>query len=80
MNHLKMQWLEGRGPYYCLDWVNKMEDELLEEVTIMTPTKYDHSLKDPYLDLVPMVYTIEDFLRYSPKGKLHTSLESILFS
>ncbi|ENO7683829.1 hypothetical protein ACN94T_002583 [Acinetobacter baumannii] len=80
MQNVKDTWLKEQGAYYCLDWVNKMEDELLEEVTIMTPTKYDHSLKDPYLDLVPMVYTIEDFLRYSPKGKLHTSLESILFS
>ncbi|HFG6907799.1 hypothetical protein [Acinetobacter baumannii] len=80
MKDLKEKWLEEQGPYFCLDWVNKMEDDMLEEVTIMTPTKYEGSLAYPYLDFQPMVYTIEDFLAFAPKGKLHTSTDSILFS
>lgn len=80
MQNHKNEWLKTQGVYFCLDWVTKMEDEMLEEVELMTPTKYDYSLPFPFLVYEPMVYTIEDFLTFAPKGKVHTSTDSILFS
>lgn len=80
MEELKKKWLEVQGNRYCLDWVTKMEDELLEEVELMTPTRYDYSLAYPFLDYVPMVYTLDDFFALSTKGKVHTTADSLLFS
>lgn len=80
MQEHKNRWLEEKGKYFCLDWVTKMEDEMLEEVELMTPTGYDYSLAYPYLNMRPMVYTIEDFFALAPQGKVHTSSLSILFS
>lgn len=73
-------WLKYKGPEYCLDWVTKMEDELLECVTLMTPTIWDYSQNIPYGGFEAMVYTIEDFYLVSRKGKVYFTADGLLFS
>lgn len=80
MDTHKAEWLKIQGKEFCTDWVTKMEDEMLEEVELLTPTKYNYSLPFPFLDYEPMVYTIEDFFEFSIKGTLYTSRDSLLFS
>lgn len=80
MQEHKMRWLKVQGPIFCLDWVTRMEDEMLEEVELMTPTTYDYSMAFPFMDYEPMTYRIEDFFELAPKGKVHTTADSLLFS
>lgn len=80
MNALQLRWLREQGPEFALEWVNKMENELLDEVYLNTPTVYDYSLPIPYRDYEYLPYTIEDFMEVAPKGVIHYSLDSMAFS
>lgn len=76
----KALWLKEQGAYFCLDWVNKMEDELLESVVLMVPVSVDYSQDSQNQTYEPIVFTIEDFLEFAPKGKVYTTADGIIFS
>lgn len=66
LTELKVQYLKYMGEYKCLQYLNEMEAEGLEEITLMTPTHWEDGVFT--FAAIPLVYGFKDIVPFARKG------------